>query len=260
MRMTNRGAQSSWIGRLRAYATWAQFRIDRVRSVHRDEVTGFLYQELFGGRVFLRSLDEYFPERLYHRLCREVYFKHYLPDPNDIVVDVGSGYGHEALYLHQMSCGVRYIGVEVQPSIYECLANTLAPYRPAMRASPLAISTEPALYLNSVSNYEIASTHGGCVEVPTISWQDFRKRYDLARISLLKVNIEGGERPLLLAMGDLSGIERVVVGTHDFLADQGGGDFYRTEEFVTDYLTRAGFHVRKFPQVPPLGWLYADRS
>lgn len=196
--------------------------------------------------------------QFYNRLCRDVYFKNYLPGPDDTVVDVGAGYGHEALYVHSHSPGVRYVSVEAQPSVYECLANTLAPYRPRMTASPLAIADVPALWLSSVVKYEMVSTSGGCVEVPAITWKVFCRRYQIDRIALLKMNIEGGETALLQSIGDMSLIDRAIIGTHDFLDDR-KSEYYRTEAFVTIYLKEHGFKVTPFQILRPLGWIYAQR-
>lgn len=43
---------------------------------------------------------------------------------NDVVVCVGAGLGHEAIWLANKANDIRYIGIEVQPYLYELLSNT----------------------------------------------------------------------------------------------------------------------------------------
>ena len=57
--------------------------------------------------------DAYIPESKLNRLCKDVYFREYLPQAGDTVVDIGAGYGHEAMFCRLHSPSVRYIGVEV---------------------------------------------------------------------------------------------------------------------------------------------------
>jgi len=60
-----------------------------------------------------------------------------LPKEDDVVVDLGAGYGDEALYIGSRSKDVTYIGVEVQPVIFECLASTFRTLGDKFIASPM---------------------------------------------------------------------------------------------------------------------------
>ena len=91
-------------------------------------------------------------------------------------------------------------------------------------------------------------------------WKDFCQDYGLSRIALLKVNIEGGERELLPTIGDMSNIDRVIISAHDFRADQGDREYFRTRDFVCDYLKSEGYSVRTVAETPWLkDWIYGDR-
>jgi hypothetical protein len=60
---------------------------------------------------------------------------------------------------------------------------------------PYAITSVPSLSISSLANYEeVTSLGGGVIDVPTVGWQEFVERYDIERVALLKMNIEGGER------------------------------------------------------------------
>ena len=68
------------------------------------------------------------------------------------------------------------------PQFYECLANTFGPYRPTLRACPMAISNEQLLQISSAQGtaYEsVGATSDGLVEVPTIAWPDFLAKFSI---------------------------------------------------------------------------------
>ena len=60
----------------------------------------------------------------------------------DTIVDFGTGYGEEGVYIHKHSPNVKYIGIEPQPSVYQCLANTFNKISDNFIAVPFAISNE----------------------------------------------------------------------------------------------------------------------
>ena len=252
------------MGLFRNYLGKVRRSMERQFLVRNDPATGLLYQQMYGSKIFLRDREAYSPKREIDWLCRDIYFRDYLPGDQDTVLDIGAGYGHDALYCEMKSPGVRYIGVEVQPSIYECLANTFAPHRSNLTAYPRAISSEPVLYLDSASSkdYESVQTTGdGAVEVATSSWEEFKARFSIDRISLLKVNIEGGERYLLPTLGNLLEVDRIIISSHDFRAERGEGEHFRTRKFVLDYLISAGFAPRSLKdQDWWRDWIYADRT
>lgn len=230
-------------------------------GVQRDPATGFLFQTLYGHRIYLRRRSEYLSPALCEWLCRDIYFKYYRPVDGDVVVDVGAGLGHEAFYALQYAPRLRYVGVEVQPSIYEPLANSFAPVREHCQAVGFAIANEDRLMLGSTENYtEAVTDQEGYMEVPTLTWAAFRSRYDIGRVDLLKVNIEGGERQLFPTIGDMADIKRVIVSAHDFRADRGDGERFRTREFVAEYLTSAGYAIKPVSDDDWLmNWIYAER-
>jgi FkbM family methyltransferase len=197
------------------------------------------------------------------RLCRDIYWRYHLPEDGETVVDIGAGYGHEAVFLAAQGRRVRYIAVEVQPSVYECLANTLAPYRPAFTAFPMAVSSSDWLYLHTIASYEDAESRNdaGPVAVPATNWMRFLEHFRLTGIDLLKVNIEGGERSLLEEIHDLSPIKRVLVSAHDFRADRGEGEHFRTRDFVIQRLKDHGFSVRTMGDAPWWrDWIFASKD
>jgi FkbM family methyltransferase len=229
--------------------------------LRRDRATGLYSHQFFGRNIYVRTPRDYVSCREALRLCEDVYFKRYLPKLGETVVDIGAGFGHEALYLSSQVGDIRYIGVEVQPSVYECLANTFSKLGSRWTAFPAAIADDENLWISTSADYETVEAVGnGPVQVATISWGAFLKKFDLRAIDLLKVNIEGGEKPLLECIPELSVVRRVIISAHDFRADLGDGERFRTREFVVKRLQAEGFRTQ------PLGagtwwedWIYGEK-
>ncbi|MDP3609397.1 MAG: FkbM family methyltransferase [Methylophilus sp.] len=200
--------------------------------------TGFLFQQVGNYRVFLRNISEYLSVSSLDKLCKNFYYKFYLPNPQDTVVCIGAGLGHEAIWLHNLSQGARYIGVEIQPYVYELLCNTFKQSNNLSAFGRAIDNTQQTYYLNSPANYTaVASETSGNIEVDSIRWMDFLLKYKIEHIDLLQINIEGAEKYLLPMIKDYTNIKRIIVSAHDFRADRGDGEHFRTGDYVKNYLT-----------------------
>lgn len=245
--------------RLRPYLR----RLEANLHTRRDRQTGFLHQDCVGRRVYLKSPQDYIKPRLLEWLCREIYFKHHLPGPTETVVDIGAGLGHEAVWLGVTSGTQRYVGIEIQPSIYECLCNTMHEAGFGHQALGVAISDHPDdVFLRSADTYQSKSTldTGGYIRVPTMSWEAFLGKFNIERVDLLKINIEGGEKFLLPAIRDFSNISRIIVSAHDFRADAGDGEHFRTRALVTEFLSQAGYRLKPAGGGWLENWIFASRD
>jgi FkbM family methyltransferase len=238
-------------------------RLEAQLRTRRDRDTGFLFQDTLGHRVYLKSTQDFIKPQLLEWLTREIYFKHYVPAATDTVVDIGVGLGHEAVWLGEHT-GVRnYFGVEIQPSIYECLCNTMHEAGFGHKAVGTAISrSTDDVFLRSAETYQTKSTldNDGYIRVPTITWPAFLDKFSIGQIDLLKVNIEGGETHLLPSIGDFANIRRVIISAHDFRADAGEGEHFRTLAFVRAHLQQAGYSIRPIGSDWLRNWLYAERA
>jgi len=230
--------------------------------VARDRPSGHLYYWVDGVRVFIRSAAECeFPKNREFAL-REVYFKHYLPTGQDCVVDVGAGLGTEIVGLARQSPNVKYIAVEIQPSVYECLALTLSQVPAGFVPFALAVGAERSIQISPTgAGIDAATSPTGSVPVEMIDWSSFVRRHALDRIDLLKMNIEGAEADLL-EHADLSNVKRVIVSVHDFRADQGHGEHFRTRARVERRLREAGFSLTPIHGDKDWirSWIFAERA
>lgn len=228
-----------------------------VLGIRRDVTTGHLFYDVGGTRVHLRLVEDALREKHRQSWFENVYFRHYCPCGTDCVVDFGAGLGIEIAMLAARSPDLRYVAVEVQPWVYECLSLTVAQLPPGFEAFGLAVGEAPSIRI-APTRYGVDATTmdgGGAVTVRAVDWEHFTREHGIGRIDLLKMNIEGAEADLL-EHACLDQVRRVVVAVHDWRADLGQGDAFRTRARVEKRLSEAGFTLRQLPH----DWIFADRE
>ena len=238
-------------------------RIDWLTQVSFDKRTGFYTYSRFGKKIYIRYPRHYLAEKWNVWNCQNLVYKHYLPTAGDLVVDLGAGYGEEALYLSRYSKGFRYIGVEAQPVIYECLANTFNDAGEGFIASPYVITDADMVKFVSQRSYAaVGAAPKAYIEVPTISWDRFLERYQISQIDLFKMNIEGAEKDVIQGITDFGIIKRFIISCHDFRANNNEGEWYRSKETVTRVLTENGYKLKRFEYGINWAddWIYAERK
>ena len=92
-------------------------------------------------------------------------------------------------------------------------------------------------------------------------WADFIQRYDIDHIDLMKMNIEGAERDLLKSIDDFSMVRRFAISCHDFRANHGDGEFFRTKDDVMRILAENDYEIKQFSYGRDYAddWIYAER-
>jgi FkbM family methyltransferase len=231
-----------------------------VRYGARRDETGHYYYIVDGVRLYVRSPEECESPEYRRFLLNHVYFKHYRPGGSDCVVDFGAGLGTEIVGLASSAPDVRYIAVEIQPWVYECLCLTLAQL-PAGYV-PYGLSVGGPVRI-SPTRYGVDASISAAAAVPVegVSWAEFVRRHDIRSIDLLKMNIEGAEL-FVLDQVDLSIVRRAIISAHDFRADLGHGEHFRTRAGVEARLRDAGFAFRSLdgPETWMQSWIYAERA
>ena len=238
-------------------------RIDWITKVQFDKQTGFYRYFNYGQPIYIRHKRHFVSRDKTEWVCEKLYFHHYLPGSGDTIVDLGAGYSEEGVYANEKSSGFRYIGVEIQPIIYECLCNTFKHLGESFIASPFLITnSEDKIKVISQFSYASSGTQDvGYIEVPTISWDAFLSRYQIETIDLLKMNIEGAEIDILEQITDFSIVKRFAISCHDFRANNNEGEQYRTKERVLKKLNEGGYTIKTFDYGISWAndWIYAER-
>ncbi len=173
------------------------------------------------------------------------------PQPGDTIVDVGAGIGEDAVVFSKMvGPEGRVIAIEAHPETFACLQETIDRSRLGnVLAVHCAIADRQGVLTISDDSHHLAnSTLGGLsgVDVPAKTLDCLLGEMGVEAVDLLKMNIEGAERPAMVGMtGSAQRIRSVAISCHDFIADRGGIDDYRTRDFVRSALQSMGFTLRE---------------
>ena len=240
-----------------------------------DTIHKTFYETVDGNKVFLQRPRDpvgLFKDGSSHleKLCSQVYFSHYTPKKNEVYIDIGAGYGHESIWLAMHNQGVIIHNIEANPIVYSHLCKSTEKFSNIQNYN-LVISKEDVLSLPFSSDYISVDSHNdkNPIKINGISLDDFLKKSNIKYIDLLKMNIEGAEIDVMQNINDFSKIKRFVISCHDFRANNGEGEFFRTKDRVIAILKENGFTIQNMDSEWYNGefltdtwlndWIYAEK-
>jgi FkbM family methyltransferase len=189
----------------------------------------------------------------YLRDAADYWFHVYKPRPGGVIVDIGAGRGEDVFAFAQaVGPEGRVFAIEPHPVSFRALEKfcalnrltnvTALNYACTDEPAQLQIETLPVWESNYLRTGSPSSTSYPVQALPCDSLLSGRAE----RIDFLKMNIEGAERLALPGCrATLARTEFVCVAAHDFRADRGEGDQFRTLDFVTHFLKDAGFQIAR---------------
>jgi FkbM family methyltransferase len=184
-----------------------------------------------------------------HSDAQDHWFYVYKGRPGDLIVDVGAGKGEDALAFSQaVGAQGRLISIEANPITFRCLLlfcelnhlRNVTPMNYAIvdKAGPVAMKTSERWQADSVNG-----TTGSAV-VPGLTLDDIVERENLQRIDFLKMNIEGAEIRAVEGMEKTLRITQALcISCHDFRANSGDGEHFRTKKRIETMVKQAGFRL-----------------
>ena len=176
-----------------------------------------------------------------------------------MIVDVGAGHGEDTLMF---SRGVgesgRVIAIEAHPLSFAILTNfcrlnrlvNVSPLHLALmdKSGKVSIADSESSWIENAISVDDGSPG---IEVRASTLDQVCEEQDLKKIDFLKMNIEGAERFALLgAESFMRRADQVCVACHDFRADLGHGEQFRTRAFVERFLIEHGFKLASRPDDP----------
>lgn len=196
---------------------------------------GYIYTERLSGA----------PLRISGENTRNLFFHHYEPKPGDTIVELGAEYGTETLFLSRtVGPQGRVLSVEAHPKTCTALRkmvelNNLENVTVVHAAIGEDVGTTTISDGAALSNV----VGQGDLEVPALTLRSLLDAHGIGTVDLLKVNIEGAEGPLMRSLDaeDAARIRHAVVSCHDFKANRGQGEEFRTGDEVDAALERLGF-------------------
>jgi FkbM family methyltransferase len=189
----------------------------------------------------------------YLRNARDYWFGHYKPKPGDVILDVGAGRGEDVLaFSREVGGDGLVLAIEAHPLSYQILrhfcqlnrlSNTTFVHVAIMDCPGIVMIGDDDLWqANTVRS--VGKGNGASVQATTLD--QLCEERQITRIDFLKMNIEGAETFALRGMKDTIGkVRSICVCCHDFRANRGHGEQYRTREFVWRFLTENGFEVSR---------------
>lgn len=175
----------------------------------------------------------------------------YRGSPGDIVLDIGAGKGEDTIAFSQaVGPSGRVFAVEAHPATFRCLQlfqelnhlDNAVPIRIAItaHAGTVAIDSSADWYANTIGTPAAA----GSLLVPGIPLDELIEQHKIRRIDFLKMNIEGAEAPALDGMKQtLAVAQTLCISCHDFRANLGHGEQFRTKAAVQAAVKAAGFRI-----------------
>jgi len=180
---------------------------------------------------------------------RDTWEHHYAPEPGDIVLDAGAGVGTEVLrWSRLVGESGRVIAVEANPRTFRILSRScrLNGLRNVELHNIALSDASGTVEIEEADDHVAASTvtGTGTVTVRAATLDELLERSAIAEVDFLKMNIEGAEVPALRGMHDAAPkIHNLCISCHDFRADRGHGEVFRTRAVVARELETMGFCV-----------------
>ncbi|AYA37153.1 FkbM family methyltransferase [Hymenobacter oligotrophus] len=221
------------------------------------------FTSLFNDRFFVYKVnDKFLPSQALHwpitykgfeDWCDSTALYGYEVKEGDFVLDIGAGMGEEILVLsNRVGQTGKIYAIEANPKVYNvlqtivkknCLNN--------VELHNIAISSadEDISLIDDADSYLAGSiqqnngNNGYIVQGKRVD--TFFKERDINKIDLLKSNIEGAERFVVdsISKDNLKKIKRVAISCHDFRYRVDGNEFYKTKEYISDFLINNGFEI-----------------
>jgi FkbM family methyltransferase len=179
------------------------------------------------------------------------WFHAYKPRPGDFILDAGAGKGEDTIvFSRAVGPTGKVLSIEAHPVTFRCLhrfcelnhLHNVAATNLAVidGAKPVAMESQKGWQANRV----VAIDTKDSLQVPGLSLDELVERESVKRIDFLKMNIEGAEALAIRGMEHTLRISKALcISCHDFRADNGEGEFFRTKRLVQGAVERAAFRI-----------------
>ncbi len=174
----------------------------------------------------LRVASPHIGDRTRRALLRGRYERHKVRqlrnrvEPNDVVLDVGAGIGLTGLYAASMVGAENVLCVEADPRAVALAETNFAANSRDIEllhaaAVPHGHPAEVDFQLHEEVGRSSLTPRAGGVGTATVPTLDIAPLLAARRVSVLNVDIEGGERDLLMAIDDFAEVRILLLSVHE---------------------------------------------
>lgn len=189
--------------------------------------------------------------------AHDFWFRHSPPVEGEAVIDIGAGQGEDVLAFSQaVGKTGRVIAIEANPFSFDILQRfcRVNGFDNVTNLNTATMDQPGSVTIEHLDNWEEDAVGVGDgrttdgIQVPAERLDDICDRERVTKVALIKMNIEGAERYALQGMERTLKVTRVIcVACHDFRADRGDGEQFRTRVFTETFLRERGFQLDRRP-------------
>jgi FkbM family methyltransferase len=139
------------------------------------------------------------------------------PDKIETIIDCGANIGLTALYFASVYPRARIYSVEASPQNFSLLTPNVAnePRIVPIHACIVSIPQATVLFDNHGPAWSHKLVENGGIRVPALTLDELLAKQGIARVDLLKMDIEGAERAVLATGNYLNSVQHLVAELHD---------------------------------------------
>jgi FkbM family methyltransferase len=181
--------------------------------------------------------------------AEQYWFVNYTPKEGDTVIDIGAGKGEDSIpFSEKVSESGKVIAIEAHPQVFSsrrevCSNNNIANIIPVNlaltdSAKQVCIENKQDWISNTISEEETG------IKVQADTLDNLCEKMNITKIDYLKMNVEGSEIDIIKGMtNSIKFIDNICICCHDFRADRGEDEKYRTKSKVIEFLDKNGFKI-----------------
>jgi FkbM family methyltransferase len=187
--------------------------------------------------------------KTYFDNVNEYWYVKYTPKEGDVIIDIGAGKGEDTIpFSYAVGDSGKVYAIEAHPKTFielerVCKENNLS----NVFLSNTAMTDDGKyVYIEDNSDWQsnTLTDDSNGIRVYGEYLDSFCKTLNINIIDFLKINVEGAEIDIIKGMPiSIGNVKNICICCHDFRADLGHGEKYRTKEKVIQFLTENGFEV-----------------
>jgi len=185
----------------------------------------------------------------YFNNANEYWYVKYTPKKGDTIIDIGAGKGEDSIpFAYGVGESGKVIAIEPHIDAFKVLKSECVK-NPNLNILPmnLAVSDDCKMVYMENKTYSISNTitpdvSNTCIQSDTLD--NICEKLSIDNIDFLKINTEGSEINIIKGMKNcINFIKTICICCHDFRADRGQGEFFRTRQEIIEFLQSNNFEI-----------------